>query len=255
MAEAVPLASDGSPHPARGSAHFDREVRAMFSRIAGQYTFFDHVATFGQDLVWRPRALWELDRSLSEPPRRILDLGCGPGDLTYLLARHYPTASLVASDFTRAMVVRAEGTRQRLPASGRDRIGFGVADVTRLPFRSGSFDVVSSAFLIRNLPQLVVGLGEMRRVLRRGGWCLALEITEPAPEWFRPLFHAYFDRVMPKLGALFGTEGPYRYLSESLRSFPPRHGVLEAFEQAGFEVPRASLQSAGSVTTFLARAP
>lgn len=258
MSPGVPLASDGSPHPTRGTEGFERDVRAMFAHIAGQYTFFDHLATFGQDLIWRPRALWDLDRMLTRPAERILDLGCGPGDLTFLLASHYPKARVVAADFTRGMVARAERLRRGSGdgAGGRSRrVSFGVADVMRLPFRTGSFDLVTSAFLIRNLPQLIVGLGEMRRVLRPGGVCLALEITEPAPSWFRPFFHAYFDRVMPKLGALFGTEGPYRYLSESLRLFPPREGVLSAFESAGFRFADAHLQSAGSVTTFLARAP
>ncbi len=258
MAQPVPVASDGSPHPTRGTEGFERDVRAMFAHIAGQYAFFDHVATFGQDLVWRPRALWELDRRLDRPPRQVLDLGCGPGDLTFLLAHHYPGARVVAADFTRGMVARAERLRragQDGDAAGPGRVSFGVADVLRLPFRSGTFDVVTSAFLIRNLPQLVMGLAEMRRVLRPGGVCLALEITEPAPAWFRPFFHAYFDRVMPKLGALFGTEGPYRYLSESLRHFPPREGVVEAFEHAGFRTAEPCPQSAGSVTVFVARAP
>ncbi|MDE1821124.1 MAG: ubiquinone/menaquinone biosynthesis methyltransferase [Euryarchaeota archaeon] len=253
MTEGVLLAADGSPHPQRGAERFDRDVRAMFTRIAGQYTFFDHLATFGQDLVWRPRALWDLDRVLERPPERVLDLGCGPGDLTYLLADHYPQATVVAADFTPAMVRRAERLRAEVGARGA-RVRFGIADVLRLPFAPRAFDMVTSAFLIRNLPQLEMGLAEMCRVLRPGGVALALEITEPAPVWFRAWFHTYFDRVMPKLGALFGTEGPYRYLSESLRAFPSREGVMEAFRRAGFRSVEARLQSAGSVTTFLARA-
>lgn len=250
MSIPVPTASDGSPHPSRESATFGRDVRAMFTHIAGQYSVFDHLATMGQDLLWRPRALWWLDAQMPEPPRRVLDLGCGPGDLTFQLARHYPEARIVASDFTCAMVRRAERARRVLPR-GKDRIAFGVGDAMHLPFRDAQFDLVTSAFLVRNLPDLPSGLREMARVLRPGGACVALEITEPVPPWFRDLFHAYFDRVVPKLGALFGTEGPYRYLSESLRHFPPREKTLGLLRESGFSRSLADPQSMGIVTTFL----
>ena len=251
MATAVPRAADGSPRPLRDRPTFARAVRARFTHIPGQYTFFDHLATFGQDLVWRPRALWQADRTLRRPPGRVLDLGCGPGDLTFLLAHLYPRARVEGFDFTGAMVRRGEGLRRHRGTDG-GRIAFGVADVLAPPFRDATFDLVTSAFLIRNLPDLPRGLREMRRGLRPGGVCVALEITEPAPLWFRPLFHAYFDRVMPKMGALFGTEGPYRYLSDSLRHFPAREAVLRTLRQVGFDRAEADLQSAGSVTTFFA---
>jgi demethylmenaquinone methyltransferase / 2-methoxy-6-polyprenyl-1,4-benzoquinol methylase len=253
MGPAPRLASDGSPHPSRESATFGRDVRAMFAHIAGQYSGFDHLATMGQDLLWRPRALWWLDRQLSGPPTRILDVGCGPGDLTFQLARHFPSARITAFDFTSAMVKRGESVRRQ--AEARRRVSFGVADAMRLPFRSGTFDLVTSAFLLRNLPDLAQGLAEMARVLRPGGTCIALEVSEPIPPWFRELFHAYFDRVVPKLGALFRTEGPYRYLSESLRRFPSRERTLDVLRRAGFPRVLADPQSMGIVTTFLGQKP
>lgn len=253
----LPRAPDGSPLPHRGSAGFEREVRSMFTHIAGQYSFFDHLATGGQDLLWRPRALWRLDRELERPPERVLDLGCGPGDLTFLLARHYPRARVVGCDFTSAMVRRGEVHRREAVASDarapEERVRLSVGDVLHLPFQSGQFDLVTSAFLVRNLPDLAAGLREMGRVLRPGGICLTLELSEPRPTWFRPLFHAYFDRVVPKLGALFHSEGPYRYLSESLRHFPPRPAVAGLFERAGFSRVLQDPQSMGIVTAFLAQ--
>lgn len=251
--DTTPLAADGSPLPRRGTPSFERDVRAMFTYIAGQYSLFDHLATLGQDLLWRPRALWEVDRRRTRPVRHVLDLGCGPGDLTFLLAHHYPGSRVTALDFTRAMVRRGQGQRERR-ASG-DRCEFGVADALHLPIRSGTMDLVTSAFLIRNLPDLDQGLREMRRVLAPGGVLLALEVGEPASPSIGPGFHAYFDRVVPKLGALFGTEGPYRYLSDSLRHFPSRPAVLEKMSGAGFQGVAALPQSMGIVTNFLGSAP
>lgn len=236
--------------PRREDPTFSRDLRRMFTRIAGQYSLVDHLTTFGLDLLWRPEALWLLDRRGFRAPRRVLDLGCGPGDLTFELSRHFPRATVLGMDFTPAMVRRA---RQR--AGPPPRPAFGLADAQALPFRDSTFDLVTSAFLIRNLPRLYEGLDEMRRVLRPGGALLALEVGEPPSSWFSPLFHAYFDRVVPKIGRLFGTEAPYRYLSTSLRSLPPREQVLQMLSRLGFSEASAHLLSGGIVTTFLARAP
>ena len=222
----------------------------MFTRIAGQYSLVDHLTTFGLDLLWRPESLWLLDRRGLPPPRRILDLGCGPGDLSFELARHFPRATILAMDFTPAMLERARQHRAPPPSPS-----FGLADAQALPFKDSTFDLVTSAFLIRNLPRLREGVGEMRRVLRPGGSLLALEVGEPPSPWFSPLFHAYFDRVVPMIGRMFGTEAPYRYLSTSLRSLPPREQVLQMLSRLGFVDGSAHLLTGGIVTAFLARAP
>jgi demethylmenaquinone methyltransferase/2-methoxy-6-polyprenyl-1,4-benzoquinol methylase len=240
------------PIPRQGEPDFEREVRRMFARIVGRYSLFNHVSTFGNDLLWRPRALWEVDRRLARAPRVVVDLGCGPGDLSYLLARHYPQARVLGLDFTEAMVHRALSRRRSGPEG--TRMDFGVADALALPVRTSSVDLVTSAFLVRNIPHLERAFSEMRRVLRPGGMVLALEITEPLPPWFRPLFHAYFDRVMPCLGELLTRDSAHRYLAESLRHFPPRETVCALMSRAGLQRVEARPQSAGIVTVFLGRA-
>jgi demethylmenaquinone methyltransferase/2-methoxy-6-polyprenyl-1,4-benzoquinol methylase len=253
-ARAGRTAPDGSPYPDRTEATFERDVRAMFSEIAEGYDTFDHVASLGQDLLWRPRALWELDRFRRGHPevRRALDIGCGTGDLTRLTARHAPAATVVGADFTDRMLRVA---RRRTPAGpASDRVRYARASALRLPFRSATFDLVLSAFVVRNLPKLDDAFGELRRVLRTGGTLLTLEITEPANLLVRKLFHAYFDAMVPWLGAAVGHAGPYRYLPESLRHLPSRGEMLGRLGRAGFGRVAAAPQSGGIVTTYLAEA-
>lgn len=247
-------APDGSPYPDRTSPGFERDVRAMFSHIAHGYDWFDHLASLGQDLLWRPRALWALDRSRAHRPvRRVLDIGCGPGSLTVLAARHYPTAEVIGADFTTAMLREARGRTHRL--AQRPRLRFARASALSLPFAPGSFDVAMSAFVARNLTDLPRAFRELRRVLAPGGTLLTLEITEPASPWARRGFHAYFDTAVPFLGALAGSAGPYRYLPESLRHLPDREGMLDRMRAAGFTDVRAVPQSMGIVTAYLGQVP
>ena len=246
-------ARDGSPHPVRGGPTFERDVQRMFGHIAERYDWFDHVASLGNDFLWRPRALGQLDRfRRGGPIARVLDVGCGTGDLARLIARRYPTARVVGADFTPGMLANAQRRGRRVREG--PRVALARATALRLPFRDGAFDLVTNAFLARNLADLSVAFREMRRVLRPGGTLLTLEITEPHSPAFGSLFHAYFDRVVPWMGAAVASEGPYRYLPESLRSLPPREAFLTLLRTAGFPRVAARTQSGGIVTTYLAEA-
>jgi len=248
-----PSAADGSPYPDRALPSFERDVRRMFTHIAHGYEWFDHVASLGNDLLWRPRALWDLDRFRDAAPmRRVLDIGCGTGELARLVTRHYRSARVVAADFTRAMLDHAAATSDGRPE--RPRLDFTRATALRLPFPDGTFDLVTNAFVARNLSDLGAAFREVRRVLRPGGVFLTLEITEPASPVVHRLFHAYFDRVVPWLGGAVGSSGPYRYLPQSLRTLPDRVSFAALLTASGFPRVVTRPQSAGIVTTFLAEA-
>jgi demethylmenaquinone methyltransferase / 2-methoxy-6-polyprenyl-1,4-benzoquinol methylase len=248
------LAPDGSPYPDRNRPTFERDVRRMFGHIAERYDWFDHVASMGNDFLWRPRALGQLDRFRRPGPiRRALDIGCGTGDLARQVARRYPGAQVVAVDFTAPMLANAR--RRGLRAAEGARVTLARATALHLPFADRSFDLVTNAFLARNLSSLPDALAEMRRVLRPGGILLTLEITEPTSPMFGALFHAYFDQVVPWMGSAVASEGPYRYLPESLKSLPPRPEFVRLVRAAGFPRVAACPQSFGIVTTYLAEAP
>jgi demethylmenaquinone methyltransferase / 2-methoxy-6-polyprenyl-1,4-benzoquinol methylase len=244
-------AADGSPYPDRTAPTFERDIQRMFGHIAERYDWFDHVASLGNDFLWRPRALGQYDRFRTPGPiHRVLDVGCGTGDLARQVARRYPAARVVGADFTPGMLANAD-RRGRRVAEGA-RVALARATALRLPFADGAFDLVTNAFVARNLADLPRALAEMRRVLRPGGVLLTLEITEPTAPFFGALFHAYFDRVVPWMGAAVASEGPYRYLPESLRTLPSRAAFVQLLREAGFGRTAALPQSFGIVTTYLA---
>jgi demethylmenaquinone methyltransferase/2-methoxy-6-polyprenyl-1,4-benzoquinol methylase len=224
----------------------------MFASIVDRYDAFNHLATFGQDLLWRPRALWEVTRFRRRPVRDVLDFGCGTGALARLLTLHFPGARVVGVDFSGEMVRRAQRLSGRRGTGATPR--YAVANVGRLPFPDGTFDLATSAFVARNLTDLSAAFRELRRVLRPGGTLLTLEISEPKTPSVARLFHAHFDRAVPLLGRAFDREGPYSYLSESLRSFPSGARLTALLTQAGFPRNELRAMSLGVVTAYLSEA-
>jgi ubiquinone/menaquinone biosynthesis C-methylase UbiE len=101
--------------------------------------------------------------------KHILDAGCGNGRyLRLLLKQADPDAVLVGCDLSAGMLQRA---KQRLKS---DRPVFLSADLTRLPYSDGYFDAAVCGWVLEHLPDPLVGLTELARVLRPGGKLLLL---------------------------------------------------------------------------------
>lgn len=113
---------------------------------------------------------WIRDRTFDlRGARRILDAGCGAGQLTRHLARYADSdASITACDLSVEMLLRAW---QRL---ANPAILFVHGDITQLPFADASFDCVTCGYALEHLPDARSGLAELARVLRAGGRLLLL---------------------------------------------------------------------------------
>ena len=202
----------------------------MFAGIAGRYDLLNHVLSGNVDKRWRRLVARTLRTSLVEGSR-ILDVACGTGDLSLVLARA-GRADVVGLDFCRPML---EIARRKAEAESR-AIPFVEGDALRLPFADGTFDAVTIAFGLRNLAGVFDGLRELRRVLRPGGHAAVLEFSSPVVPGFRTLFRLYFTRVLPRIGGIVsGSRGAYEYLPDSVSRFPDQRRLAELMCEAGFE--------------------
>jgi SAM-dependent methyltransferase len=110
---------------------------------------------------------------------RVLDVGCGPGRLSLLIAALAPQLEVVGVDVDPRMLARAHTRAGRAGEAGR-RVTFVQADVGALPFPDESFDVVVSSFSMHHWTEVERGLSELRRVVNATGTVL---IYDP-PGWF-----------------------------------------------------------------------
>src|ERR671934_984932 len=221
-------AESGIPH--RDSEEFADQVRGMFDRIAGVYDLMNSAMTAGLHHRWRERAA---DRAELAPGDSALDACCGTGDLALALARRVgPGGAVVGCDFSVPML---ELARRKAAADGLGWVRFEWADVLDLPYEDASFDAVTVGFGVRNFADLERGLGELARVLRRGGRLVILEITQPRRAPLRWFFSLWFDRVVPLLGTVAGDRDAYSYLPASVRRFPTPERLAAMIAGAGIE--------------------
>ncbi len=227
-----------------------RQVRDMFAAIAARYDLLNHLLSGGIDRRWRKACAIEVGKRLGRMDPRILDVGCGTGDL----ALAFRSAARVAGcDFCRPML---EIGRDKIRNAGRSgQIAFLAADALMLPFADSCFDAVVSAFVLRNLASREQGLAEMRRVLHPGGIIGVLDFSMPAAPILGAVYRFYFLRVLPRLGKVIsGVDGPYRYLPESVGSFSGPAELSRQMECAGFTSVEYRLLTGGVAVLLLGTA-
>ena len=199
-----------------------RYVRRLFSTIADRYDLITRLLSYGQDRRWKARVV---ALSGARPGLRALDLACGTGDIAFALAAH--GADVVGLDITHRMLqlARTKGMTAR----------FVTGDMLALPFRDEAFDVVTTGYGLRNVPDLPGAIAEMRRVLRPGGVLLSLDFDRPGNPVVRAVYLAYLTVVGSALGFILHRDpDTYRYIPESIRRYPGAVEVNAIISRAGF---------------------
>lgn len=199
-----------------------RYVRRLFAAIADRYDFITVVLSYGRDRRWKRRLIELAGLGARD---RVLDLACGTGDLLFAAAERARLA--VGVDITHRMLelARDRGTKTHLVT----------ADMLALPFGAARFDVVTTGYGLRNVPDLRAALVEIHRVLAPGGRLLSLDFNRPENPIVRAVYLAYLTVVGSTLGlALHRDPDTYRYIPESIRLYPGANGVARLMDQVGF---------------------
>ena len=227
-------------------------MRTIFATIADRYDVITVLLSYGQDRRWKRRLI---DLASPRPGTRALDLATGTGDIAFALAAR--GARVVGLDITFRMI---ELAREKV-AHGSDKMthgsdkvahgskpcdrspepaapqtpGFLVGDMLALPFPTGSFDIVTTGYGLRNVPDLAAAIDEIHRVLTPGGQLLSLDFNRPSNRVVRSAYLAYLTVVGAALGwMLHRNTDTYRYIPASIRQYPGAAAVARSLEARGF---------------------
>ncbi len=204
------------------------QVRGVFDSVAKRYDLMNDLMSVGLHRAWKAYAVAVAD---VKPGDRVLDLAGGTGDLARSFSRCAgPSGMVVHTDINEAMLSRG---RDRLTDEGIV-LPTALCDAERLPFVTGSFDLVSVAFGLRNMTHKDLALSEMNRVLRPGGRLLVLEFSKVAKP-LEKVYDWYSFKVLPQVGKWVTSDAAsYRYLAESIRMHPDQAVMKSMMKTAGF---------------------
>ncbi len=236
-----------------------KDIQTIFNRIAPEYDRLNDRLSLGLHRVWKQMAVkW----SNASPGSVCLDVCCGSGDLTQMLARQVGAKAgakagaktgakaegqtygqqayrgqayggqVYGLDFSAALLAtarqRVEQNFQPLPITWIE------GDALHLPFDDNQFDAATLGYGLRNVTDIPRSLEELQRVLKPGAKVAILDFHRPSNPYLRSLQQWYLDTLVVPMAAGLGLREEYAYISPSLDRFPSGAEQVVLADQAGF---------------------
>lgn len=223
-------------------------VKDIFSSITPKYDFLNRFLSLRQDVTWRKQTVKQMRFFKSY---KFLDMATGTGDLAIEAVRMHSKIEAVGLDFVQEMV--NNGNSKIKAKNLSDRLILKWGDALNIDYQDNSFDVVAMAFGIRNIPDKIKALNEMKRVILPNGQLLILELTTPNPGFIKNLYSFYLNGLLPKIARRF-TNNPaaYEYLADSIMNFPTRSEFISLLDSIGYVDIKAIPLSFGICTLYVA---
>lgn len=217
----------------------------LFTEIAPRYDFITRFLSFWCDASWKRSLIKALPRH--EKPF-CLDLACGTGDITLLLAEKYPQGHIVGLDITEPMLALA---RVR---NSYSNVHFINQDMGSLSFAPESADIISGGYALRNAPDLGTTVDEIHKVLKPGGIAAFLDFSKPTGRllqhieyWILKIWAGFWGMLLHRNHEVYG------YIAESLRRFPNRGELRSMLQKKGFTIITSQLYFFGITEVLVIR--
>jgi demethylmenaquinone methyltransferase/2-methoxy-6-polyprenyl-1,4-benzoquinol methylase len=137
-----------------------------------------------------------------------------------------------------------------------DLLEFKVGNAMDIPFNNDEFEVITSAWLLRNVKDISTTLTEMKRVVKPGGKVISLDLGKPKSKLFKKIYDLYLYKFIHFLGRLvYGQKGPYDYLPESLKTYPAQDELAKIYEDVGFVNVRYHELTGGVIVVHMGEKP
>ena len=234
-----------------GHGAINDTARALFAPLGGDYDRWAAILSFGQDPRWRRNLIRHVPVGRDA---RVLDVATGTGAIARGLVQRYG-CSVVGVDQSPQML---EGARARIKAT--DRIELRLGNAEEIDFEEGSFDALTTGYLLRYLDDPLATMSRLLRLIRPGAPFALLDFGVPPNPVARAAWHLYTGIGLPVLGRLVspGWSEVGRYLRPSIRRFgaayPPDALRAMLVEAGGANVQVQRMSLGGGIVAWGVRA-
>ncbi len=219
----------------------------MFDAIAPRYDLLNRLMSFGIDKRWRELLVDSLELGHG---MRALDLATGTADVALAIAARHPSVRVLATDPSTGMLGIGQ---QKVETAGLgNRVRLELGDAQHILAEDDTFDSACISFGIRNVPDRPRALREMARVVRRGGRVAILELSEPKGGLMGAMARFHVHTLVPRMGALLSGAREYRYLQQSIASFPGAAEFTAIIRGAGLEIVKVQPLTFGVAHLYVA---
>lgn len=224
-----------------------RLVNRVFDSVASRYDVMNDAMSAGLHRLWKDAMVaWLAPPRHPRGPWRAVDVAGGTGDIAFRIARRVEANGRVTVCDINPEMLAVGAARDRRRLRPLTPCHFVAANAEALPLPDASMDAYTIAFGIRNVARREVALAEATRVLKRGGRFLCLEFSKVDVPGLDRLYDAYSFHAIPAMGrAIAGDADSYRYLVESIRTFPGPGRFAAQIERAGLSAVNVRMLSGG----------
>ncbi len=233
-------------------------VNDVFSSVASKYDIMNDFMSLGIHRIWKKKFVEQIEVNEGD---EILDLACGTADISITIKKRLQksniNAHITVSDINADMLKLAK--EKFIDENLYSNVTFKQINAEEIPLKNNSLDIITISFGIRNVANIQNGLNEAFRTLKKGGKFYVMEFTklEEDGEFYKKylskFYEAYSLNILPKLGKLIAKdEESYRYLAESIKTFPFANQFKQMLLDTGFENVSCEKQLGQGVSIFCA---
>lgn len=206
-------------------------VKKIFDRIAPVYDQLNDRLSFGLHRIWKQMTVsW----SGAKAGDIGLDLCCGSGDLTFLLAQTIgPTGQVYGLDFSPEQLAIAQ-QKENLRVGRMAKITWRESDALHLPWQDNYFDCITMGYGLRNVASIPQCLEEIQRVLKPGATAAILDFHRPANQMIQQVQKWYLEQIVVPAAQNLSVQSEYAYIDDSLQKFPTGKEQKIIAENLGF---------------------
>ena len=226
-----------------------RAIEEMFNSISSRYDFLNDIFSFGLHRFWKRKLLEILNPTFGE---KWIDLCCGTGDMSILLARYMKSAKNITGldSASQALLVARERSKKKYSS-----IEWINGDALQTNLASNEFDGLLMSYGLRNLSSSYEGLREALRILKPGGRAGILDFRSFEGGSIKGLFQKiYLSLYVVPIASLFGLGQEYSYIKKSLINFPSGAKQIHLALSAGFKKAEYQILAMGQMGILLLEA-